>query len=55
MSVEAILIHFEAIFLKLILQALAVFQMLTTVFLTVTINVLTIISTRPWILSGGGI
>ena len=34
MSVEAILMHFEAIFLKLILQALAVFQMLTTGFLS---------------------
>ena len=34
MSVEAILMHFDAIFLKLILQALAVFQMLTTCFLS---------------------
>ena len=34
MSVEAILLHFEAIFLKLILQALAVFQMFTTGFLS---------------------
>ena len=34
MSVETLLMHFEAIFLKLILQALAVFQMLTTGFLS---------------------
>ena len=58
MSVEAILMHFEVIFsceTKLILQALTVFQMLTTAFLAPTINVLIIISTPRWICSGGGI
>ena len=46
MIVEEILMHFEAVFsceTKLILQALDVFQILTTAFGTPTINVLTTI------------